>query len=262
VAVWTRAFESYFLNEVRSVPLVGSAQPSTVSRLDATATTLAGLAVGAGRRGAAVAFSPVPLDGRSPSRVLAQVSDGLGAGVRWGAPVVLSEPPPPDAARPAWAPQVAVDAEGNVLAAWIESDFSRGERGEPREGYVIRSRRLLRDSGRWEDPLTVASGPGYPGPLIFGISLAASAAGNAVLVWKTLDDRDTGTYTVRASQLSDSRWGTPEAIRTRNDYVSDPEVAMDDAGNAVAAWTEVDGIRAHIVAARFQVASGSSGTGR
>src|SRR3970040_2104732 len=83
----------------------------------------------------------------------------------------------------------------------------------------------------------------------------ADAAGNAVAVWHQSDGTRTNIWANRYAV--GAGWGTAERIETDNaGSASDPQVAVDAAGNAVAVWHQSDGTRTNIWANRYAVGAG------
>src|SRR3990172_679861 len=89
--------------------------------------------------------------------------------------------------------------------------------------------------GFWQHPETVDIARGdvdgwWP-------SLAVHPSGDAIVVWVQYGDR----MDIWANRyVVGEGWGTPEVIDANADDARVPDVAMDDAGNAVAVWYQVD----------------------
>ncbi|HEX2585131.1 MAG TPA: hypothetical protein VHL14_08360 [Steroidobacteraceae bacterium] len=123
-------------------------------------------------------------------------------------------------------PQIAIDANGNVMAVW--SEYSVG----------------TVNSQIWANRYTAGSGWGAA-TLIQTESasdardqrIAVDANGNAIAVWTQTDN--TGIYHIVANRYSvASGWGTATHLETAVDGVSYPEVAFDNSGNAFAVWVQ------------------------
>ncbi|MDH3623923.1 MAG: hypothetical protein OES69_07100 [Myxococcales bacterium] len=127
--------------------------------------------------------------------------------------------------------QVAVDGSGNVVAVWVQSDGALSH---------IHSNRWTADGG-WGTAERIetedAEDAWYP-------QVTVDARGNAVAVWEyTVSD------TVWTNRWTPSGgWGTPERINTYDPvyaepgHSSRPRVAIDASGNAVAVWSQEDGV--------------------
>jgi hypothetical protein len=80
--------------------------------------------------------------------------------------------------------------------------------------------------------------------------VALDPNGNAVAVWYQFD----GTrFNIWANRFTPAPgWGAAERIETDNaGDASQPQVALDPSGNAVAVWPQSDGTRTNIWANRF-----------
>jgi hypothetical protein len=153
-----------------------------------------------------------------------------------------------DDAGSAIAPQIALDAAGNALAVWTQSDGTCDS---------ITCESIPRDN-IWSNHYTVGSGWGAAGLIetddtgnASSPQIALDAAGNALAVWTqsdgTRDNIWSNRYTVG------SGWGTAELIET--DDAGDataPQIALDTAGNALAVWYLFDGIQNHLWSNRFE----------
>jgi hypothetical protein len=130
----------------------------------------------------------------------------------WTTPTLVS-----DEGVGATGPQLAVDAAGNAVAAWLTDD-----------GALRISRRPIH--GSWSRPRTLATG------LTAGDnpSLAGDAAGDAVAVWLAVERH--GRQIVRWIRASTrprrGTWSRPETIGRG----FAPNVSLDAAGDAVAVW--------------------------
>jgi len=137
--------------------------------------------------------------------------------------------------------QIALDANGNALAVWYQSDGTRNNiwanRYTPGSGWGYAERIETDDAGDAEDP-----------------QIAIDADGNAMAVWSQSD----GTRNnIRANRYTPgSGWGTAERIETGGDDAYSPQIALDANGNALAVWRQYDGTRYNIWANRYTAGSG------
>jgi hypothetical protein len=152
------------------------------------------------------------------------------AGTGWGSAVLIET----DNSGNAVHPQIAVDVAGNAVAVWYQSD------------------------GTWENIWAnrYEAGTGWGSAVLIetddsgsasGAQVAVDGAGNAVAVWDQLD----GTrYNIWANRYeAGTGWGSAVLIETDNSgSVSEPQVAVDGGGNAVAVWYQNDGTRNNILA--------------
>jgi hypothetical protein len=121
-------------------------------------------------------------------------------------------------------PQVAVDAQGNTVAVWEQSEGTRldvwSNRYTPSNGWGSAGRIETEDEGDASSP-----------------QVAVDAKGNAIAVWEQFDG---ARYGIWSNRYTPSRgWGTAEPI-TPNDATDalEPRVAVDPRGNAVSVWRQ------------------------
>lgn len=194
-------------------------------------------------------------------------------------------------------PEVLVDDFGVVTAAWAQSGTSSlnvwVSRYDPGAGWS-EAQVLTEDEGNAEPALagdtkgTVILAMQYfcPG---FGFCIAASIYrdalgwtelqvinpgvfarsqhvrvamnknGDAVLVWEQFDGQSSDVWTSHWSPSED--WSEPVLLETQPGDAAHPQVAIDDAGNALAVWSQHDGVRRVIMASRFVPDEGWSAPG-
>jgi hypothetical protein len=110
---------------------------------------------------------------------------------------------------------VAVDTNGNVLAAWVNG------------GKVYVARKSA--TGSWTTPAAI-SGSGTAGHP----QIAFDGAGNATAIWQSFDGLQ---YDVKSSRRPVGQaWGTPVTVAGSVEYETTPMLTVDHAGNAIAAW--------------------------
>jgi len=150
------------------------------------------------------------------------------------------------------APHLALDASGNGMVVWEQSDGTRKS---------IWSRRYDVASGQWEvASLIESSAEDANAPQI-----AVDANGNFVAVWRGYDGVVHSRYNLWANRyVAGAGWGsaalisnnttdpaaTSDALVSRN--ADTPHVAMDAAGNALAVWAQNNSIYAN----RYAVGAG------
>jgi predicted enzyme related to lactoylglutathione lyase len=141
----------------------------------------------------------------------------------------------------AYFPQVAVDASGNAIAVWYQSNG---------EQHDIWANRFVAGVG-WGSPQPIETNTGNA----FFPQVAVDPSGNAVAIWHQYDGE---RYNIWANRfVAGMGWETAMPIET-NDAGSAyaPQVAVDPAGNAVAVWYQSDGMRNNIWTNRFVMNSG------
>jgi hypothetical protein len=153
-----------------------------------------------------------------------------------------AQPIATDSAEDAVFPQIAIDGAGNALAVWRQTTDSWREN--------IWSSRYVSGSGWQSAQLIETDNAGDA----FHPRIVMDRAGNALAVWQQSDGTRYNIWSNRylAVGLEGPHWQTAQLIETndagRADY---PEIAMDDAGNALAVWQQSDGTRQSIWSNRF-----------
>ena len=128
----------------------------------------------------------------------------------------------------AYAPEVAMDGNGNAIAAWQQLDADANS--------VVLAARFT-PAGQWEQAQSIDSGTaGYES----WPQVAMDPGGNAVAVWHG-DDSQGGrifasSYTPRDGWTDAQRINSPTDVGTARG----PDVAMDAGGNAIAVWVQAD----------------------
>jgi hypothetical protein len=114
----------------------------------------------------------------------------------------------------------------DTLAVWMESGTG------PKEAHALRARVLSAATGTWGPTTTVADREGALRPNV-GFRLAASVAGNAVVVWGAYG---AGNSLLASDYVAATGWSAARELRSG--VGSPPEIAMDDLGNATVVWSE------------------------
>jgi hypothetical protein len=159
----------------------------------------------------------------------------------WG----TAQPIETDNAGDADRPQIAVDAGGNAIAVWEQSDGTRKN---------IWANRFAAGSGTWGTAQLIET-DNAGGALLPQIAMDAN--GNAIAVWHQSDGTRYNIWGNRFNAGSGT-WGTAQLIETDNtDHALNPQIAVDASGNAIAVWEQSDGTRVNIWANRFAAGSGT-----
>lgn len=125
-------------------------------------------------------------------------------------------------------PEVGIDAENNAIV--VDATLVQ-----------ILAAKLPSNSANWIPTSDVSS----PAPAALLPQIAVNNTGKAVTVW--LENVDGTHFNVRAAVLDagGSTWTDipplPQALSTLGFQANTPVVALDEAGNAIALWTEFDG---------------------
>ena len=154
----------------------------------------------------------------------------------WGTPTLIEN----DDTAHASSPQVAVNANGDAITVWTQSDGTR---------YNVWARRYDAVTG-WEMAMLIESETGFASDP----QIALDANGNALAVWEQpIGSRD-NIWANRYDAITG--WGTPSLIENTDWNAFSPQVAFDANGNAVAVWRQVNGTRYDVWANRYDAATG------
>ncbi|MBL4689671.1 MAG: hypothetical protein JKY37_34100, partial [Nannocystaceae bacterium] len=139
-------------------------------------------------------------------------------------------------------PQVAVDADGNAVSVWQQSDGTR---------HNIWANRYVAGAG-WGTPELIEtenSGAAHHP------HVEIDPNGNAIAVWQ--QDVDTRRDIWANRYVAGMGWGTAELIETDDTgEAAEPQVVVGVDGNAIAVWAQRDSIRYNIWANRYVVGEG------
>ncbi len=156
-------------------------------------------------------------------------------GSSWGTPEMIET----DDTGPADLPQIAFDDNGNAIAVWMQMDSARWSIWANRfDGASWGGAALVEtiDTGEARDP-----------------QIAFDKNGKAIVVWAQND----GTRSnIRASLFSSGSWGGSTLIESDDaGDAEEPQIAFDNAGNALAIWQQFDGVRYNVWTNRFDGSS-------
>lgn len=138
----------------------------------------------------------------------------------WSAPQALSDP-----SEPAFGASVSIEA-GRMVAVWVAREQWRP---------VIQSASGTM-TGLWTPPASISGPIGNS----YAPTISLDDKGGAVAAWQWWD----GSYRriEAAIRSSNGIWTKPEELSAPGHTASAPLVAMDAAGNAIAAWIRSNGI--------------------
>ena len=119
--------------------------------------------------------------------------------------------------------RLVIDAHGDVFASW-ES---------PQGGTMSLAQVAERPAGgSWQTPVTLSE----PGEQGFTPQVAVDSEGGAVVVWEGYN-ATTGARSIHSSTTSAGEsWQAPADLSSPGQFVTDPLVATDASGDAVATW--------------------------
>jgi hypothetical protein len=185
-------------------------------------------------------------------------------------------------------PEVAMDANGNAIAVWRQSDglvlFAAANRYTPGGGWGT-AQSIDNAPGNSSSPQVAADPAGNAMALWSGAGIranryalsggwgtaedireslggtqgnqdvAVSADGTAIALWGQFDSTVTNVWANR--YVPDNGWGTAELIETNDSaHAQHLQVAVDPNGNAVAVWKQSDGTRDNIWANQYVAGAG------
>ncbi|HEX2392550.1 MAG TPA: hypothetical protein VHI77_06500 [Solirubrobacterales bacterium] len=135
-------------------------------------------------------------------------------------------------------PEIAINDSGEAVVVWhAEQVHGRGYVGR---GFVASASRS--SSGAWSAPEAIDMERAFtaPRPMV-----SINSAGEAVAVWERESRSGAATALRSAARPPDGVWSAPVTLsRRRGDHVSrSPEIAIDDAGEAVAVWEGCTDVR-------------------
>jgi hypothetical protein len=141
-------------------------------------------------------------------------------GTGWGAAGTLLEATNGSADRP----QVSIDDNGNAIFVWEQFDGTANS---------IYANRYVNGVGVGAAAaIEAAAGPARTA------QVCMDANGNAFAVWSQNDGTNWKTYANR--YIAGSGWGAATLIQSGTGQASNPQVAADAFGNAVAVWEQVE----------------------
>ncbi|MBL4712227.1 MAG: hypothetical protein JKX75_06975 [Gammaproteobacteria bacterium] len=138
-------------------------------------------------------------------------------------------------------PKIAMDTNGNALAVWPQGDGV--------------------EDNIWSNRYVVGTGWGTPEKIestsinAKEAQISMDASGNALAVWVQPSTAQESAWSNR--YVVGSGWGTAVLIETDSaGSTKNPQIAVDNNGNALAVWGQSDGTRDNVMANRYTVGSG------
>jgi hypothetical protein len=174
------------------------------------------------------------------SNNIVQSSRSANGGVSWSAPVNLSE-----SGQSADGAGVGIDADGNAVAVWKQSDGTDD---------LIQSSHSVDGGVSWSDPVNLSAG----GEDAAEPQVAVDVAGNAVAVWW----RPSGSGRIVESSRSDDAgmtWSPTAGLSESGRDAFGPQVGIDSSGDAIAVWYRSDGSNTIVQATRSSASNGDGG---
>jgi hypothetical protein len=162
------------------------------------------------------------------------------AGGGWSAPQRLSTPIV--TGGDADEPTVAVDAAGDTTAVWYQNNGS--------DEVVMSATRPA--GGSWSAPAQVSTA-GYNA---YQPRVAIDSAGDATAIWYQYPNGQSKATVAAARLTAGAGWSAPQQLSSPTFDSSEPQVAVDPAGDATAVWASYIGAT-DIVQTSTQLAGGS-----
>jgi hypothetical protein len=178
---------------------------------------------------------------------------------KWGIPALVEQ-----SSGDQVDPRVVVDGTGNAIVVWRSKFSTTGSFGNL-TGYDIISTTYSAQTGTWKPPGRISlfnyglppSGYDKHDPRV-----AIDGTGNAVAIWIQDNNVWANRYTA-STKLWDHNISL-EPLATIIDNIagvsSNPEIAMDSSGNAIAVWQQDGGGQTHIWANRYSSSTGTWGS--
>jgi len=181
---------------------------------------------------------------KSGMRVIA--SSTRPAGGKWSTPATISEPLNVNV------PSVAVNARGDAVAVW-EAFFEEVGAGTQEEHIQVATRPA--GASAWGAPVTLTkteTGLGEPG----NQEVAIDGEGDAVAIWGRMHGANAETIETSQDHALGSSWSAPKTISGPGKMEEAPQIAVNDAGQAMIVWERQEPSGTEIVEASLGSATG------
>ncbi len=126
---------------------------------------------------------------------------------------------------------VALNKDGNGAAVWIQDNSIRANYYDPGTGWGT-AEFIETEAGGTDNPLVAIDGDG-----------------NVIAVWRHNISGFYGIYSNR--YIPGSGWGKPERIDAVDNMANYLQIAMNENGNAVAVWSQLEGTKYHVWSNRY-----------
>ncbi|MFZ5593489.1 MAG: Ig-like domain-containing protein [Pseudomonadota bacterium] len=146
----------------------------------------------------------------------------------------------------AYTPRIAVNSGGQAMVLWRQSDGPycinpsppcnpQNQQGEDR--YSVSSIWASYYNGATWSAAAAIEVDDVKGHDADNAQVVIDGAGNAIAVWQQFDGTAGNIYANR--YVAGLGWGVAQVLETAAGVASDPQVAMDGAGNAIAVWRQL-----------------------
>ena len=199
--------------------------------------------------GANASYPAVAMDDHGNAIIVWSQSDGTNVQIfkseyrsgSWTHPSNLSDNISPDGTD-AYTTTVAMDDHGNAIIAWSQSDGANYQ--------VFKSEYR---SGSWTHPSNLSDYISPDGTDAYTTTVAMDNNGNAIIAWLQSDGTN---YQIFKSEYRSGSWTHPSNL---SDNISPdgadanvPTVAMDNNGNAIIVWYQMDGANYQIFKSEYR----------
>ncbi|MDH3364991.1 MAG: hypothetical protein OEM29_03160 [Thermoplasmata archaeon] len=165
-------------------------------------------------------------------------------GTGWGSAKLIES----NDSEGAFNPQIAVDDSGNATVVWEQDDGIYDD--------SIHSNRYTVGTGWGSATLIGGTANYYWDEHAVDPKVAVDGSGNAMAVWMQYGFNWGSVWSNRYE--AGTGWGTASLIETGTCVLlaAEPEVAVDDSGNAISVWSGADNFRHCILSSRYVVGMG------
>jgi len=156
------------------------------------------------------------------------------------------------AGHDAFTPQIGLDANGNAMAVWTQSDGSV---------VSVWANRYNAGTSTWGTAVVIESDDAA-GHDAFTPQIGLDANGNAMAVWTQSVGSLVSVWANRYN-AGTGIWGTAVVIESDDAAghdASDPQIGLDASGNAMAVWQQFEGSINRAWANRYNAGTGTWGT--
>jgi mRNA-degrading endonuclease HigB of HigAB toxin-antitoxin module len=141
-------------------------------------------------------------------------------------------------------PQVAMDNNGNAIIVWRQYDGSS-------YGQIFLSEYR---NGTWSHPNSLSDNISPDGSEAVVPQVAMDNNGNAIIMWRQYDG--SSYMQIFLSEYRNGTWNHPDSLSDNigldGSDASGHQIAMDDNGNAIAAWRQLDGLDDQIFLSEYR----------
>jgi len=194
-------------------------------------------------------FSEVAMDDNGNAIVVWRQSDGSRWQVfmseyrsgAWSHPADVADNISPDGQNAGW-PQVAMDDNGNAIVAWEQNN------GSLNQLFMSEYR-----GGAWTHPADLSDDISPDGQWAGAQQVAMDDHGIAIIVWNQSDGSSNQVF---MSEYWGGAWTHPadlsDNISPDGQSTSEPQVAMDNHGNAIIVWNQSDGSSSQVFMSEYR----------